>query len=1032
MPTRLVALHVHSWYSLLEGVDSPQRLLEMAAARGYIALAFTDTNNLYGVPAIYDLAWQYGVRPIFGACLRQPEPQNACRPEEMPATDAPIQPVRCTVLISEPEGYSNLCTILSRLHVHSDPLPELLLEYHEGLQVLVDNPQWLAALQPVWRERLWAELIRPGRSIKQERALLETAAARGIRVVASWAVHFAESRGWEAFRLLQAIRYRKMVARLPKRLGVTPAHYLLSAAEVWHRFADIPEALVHAEQLAERCRSDVLPRQLVVPAPPEYWSGPASQQACLQQLRHRCLQALSQYPGDLDEADARLQEELNIIEQRNLAGYFLVVHEIAQEARRRGYPMALRGSAGNSLVCYLLGITDIDPLRYRLPLARFLHAGRGDLPDIDLDFDWRVRDKIMAWMVQRFGAEHTAQVSSHLFFQPRSAFREAAKAYGLSNSQISRLLVHLEARLESLVDRQSELSSTPTWQLLCQAGKELLPETCWARILEATHWLLGRPYHLSLHPGGMVLTPDPLCRHVPLQRAPKGVIMTQLDKDGVERIGLVKIDILGNRALATLTEARCLAGSRVQISETDADTLRLLQRGDTLGVNQLESPAMRHLLVQYQPQTRDDLINVLALIRPAAASIGNKELFLRRRRGLEPLPPLSAQLEPILGETCGLMIFEDQALLAIQAVTGWPAAEADQLRKAISNGLPADQAADWWQRFVRACRVQGVSREIAEHIWTQLARFNAYSFCKSHAVSYGWLAWEVAWYKAHYPLAFWTAALNNNLGMYPLWLYIEAIKWSNIHLLPPCVNRSDLTFRIDGDGIRVGLGNIRGVPRTILTAIVRERERRGPFSSIRDLCRRVPIGPEALAQLIQAGACDFAGLSREELFLEASLYFRRYDETAIFAGHLEHPPPLLPCINRDPAPATKQSLAEAVRQWETLGFVIEVPLMALFRPCLPSGLADSRALQEPPGTRLTLAGLVAASRITTTTDGKPMQFLTLADEWGLVEVTLFPDICPILASPALGPYLVTGQIEEHLGARTLRAIQRPELCMQCS
>lgn len=1029
MPARLVALHVHSWYSLLEGVDSPRRLLEVAAQRGYLALAFTDTNNLYGLLAIHDLAWQYGVRPIFGACLRSLHPTRQRR--ALSANRQESAP-RCTVLISEPIGYSNLCTILSRLHLYQAPLLDLLCEYSDGLQILVDSPHWFEVLQPVFGERLWAELIRPGRSVKQERILLEAAAQRRVRVVASWAVHFAEPQGWKIFRLLQAVRQRQLINRLPGRVAITPAHHLLGAAEVWRRFADIPEALVHAEQLAERCRSDVLPRQLILPAPPEYWraGNSISQLTCLQQqLWQRCSEALRQYKGDPAEARARLQEELSIIEQRGLAGYFLVVQEIAQEARRRGYPMALRGSAGNSLVCYLLGITDVDPLRYRLPLERFLHPGRGDLPDIDLDFDWRVRDDILRWMVQRFGEDHTAQISSHLFFQPRSAFREAAKAYGLSDPQISQLLVHLDACLESLVDEQANTSSA--WQRLRLAGKELFPESAWPRICESAHWLLGRPHHLALHPGGMVLTPDPLCRHVVLQRAPKGVIMTQLDKDGVERIGLVKIDILGNRALATVAEARSLVGIRAELCESDPATLYLLQRGDTLGVNQLESPAMRHLLVQYQPRNRDDLVQVLALIRPAAASVGNKDLFLRRRQGLEPTPPWPALLEPILGETYGLMVFEDQALLAIQAVTGWPAAEADRLRKAISEGLPADQAADWWQRFFQACRRRGIHRETAAQIWSQLARFNAYSFCKSHAVSYGLLAWEAAWYKAHHPLPFWTAALNNNLGMYPLWLYIEAVKWSNICLLPPCVNRSDLGFRIEGNAIRVGLGSIRGVPRAILEALIRERNRHGPFASIRDLCRRVAIGPEALAHLIESGACAFTGLPREEMFLESALYSRHCDETAIFAGHLDNPPPLLPCGNPDIGrSAGQQNLVEAIRQWETLGFVLQIPLMALFRPYLPSGLADSRALQEPPGTCLTLAGLVAASRTTTTTDGKLLQFLTLADEWGLVEVTLFPDTCPLLPCPTLGPYIVTGQIENHLGARSLTATSKPELCGQ--
>ncbi|GBD35237.1 DNA polymerase III subunit alpha [bacterium HR36] len=1042
MPGHLVALHVHSWYSLLEGVDAPERLWQRAAQCGYAALAFTDTNNLYGAVPIHELAWRYGVRPIFGACLRQPgmgcsgvpatREATTERPKASGRKSVSFSPLRrCTVLVAEPVGYAHLCTILSRLHLESVALSQLLQEHAEGLHVLVDDPRGLEVLRPVFGERLWAELIRPGRSVRQERALLEAAARQRVRVVASWAVHFAEPRDYALFRCLMAVRQRMLLARVPKRLAITPEHHLASAEEIWRRFADIPEALVHAEQLAEQCRSDVLPRQLVLPAPPAYWQGlPEAEAASAlwQQLRSRCDQALESRYGDSPSARARLQQELAIIGQRGLAGYFLVVQEIAQEARRRGYPMALRGSAGNSLVCYLLGITDIDPLRYQLPWERFLHAGRADLPDIDLDFDWRVRDAMLQWVCAHFGERHTAQISSHLFFQPRSAFREAAKIFGLSGPQITQLLQRLESRLEDGLAAGEGATSQKAWLLqLARIGQGMLPPAAWAQLWSVARHLLGRPHHLSLHPGGIVLTPDPLCRHVPLQRAPKGVVMTQFDKDGVERIGLVKIDLLGNRALATVAEVRRLLGTTPDISERDTATLQLLQRGDTLGVNQLESPAMRQLLVQYQPHHRDELIHVLALIRPAAASVGNKEVFLRRRRGLQPLPALPPALEAILRDTCGLMIFEDQALLAIQAVTGWPAAEADHLRKAISEGLTEEQALAWWHRLLQACQERGLPKEIAEFLWGQLARFNAYSFCKSHAVSYALLAWEAAWYKAHHPLQFWTAALNNNLGMYPQWVYVEAAKWSGIRLLPPCVNRSALECCIEGNAIRVGLGSIRGVPRTALLQLLQERQRRGSFTDIRDLCRRVALGPEALARLIQAGACDFMQLPREEIFLELALQQRGADDIALFRGHV-HPavPHLLPRAYLR-LPQQRQKLVTALCQWETLGMVLALPLMALFRPLVPAGVADSRALTQPPGTTLTLAGLVAATRIAPTSQGKTMQFLTLADEWGLVEVTLFPDVSPLIPNPVLGPYLVTGRIEDHLGARTLTATQSPTL-----
>jgi DNA-directed DNA polymerase III PolC len=1088
-------LHVHSHYSLLEGVDSPDVLLRRAAACGYRTLALTDSNNLYGAVAFMEAARRYGIRPILGACLRQRKvssEQWTVGSARFPGRPLPTAhcPLSVTALIAEPSGYQSLCRILSRLHLQENPsLVDLLVENPQGLHVLVDDAVLVDRLIEAFGHRLWLEIVRPpphphplspkgrGGRVQGERALLEAGRRRGVQPVASIAAHFATPEGYPTFRLLTAVRQGLLLEQVPADLPITPAHHLVDVETMYQRFRDLPEAIVNAEQLAEQCRSDVLPRGITLPAP----RVPHVHDA-LSYLRLLCERGLrrrksvgwaessrptikptatgmlvgledSAHPTALRTASERLEEELHIIRQRGLAGYFLVVRQIAREARRRNFSMALRGSAGNSLICYLLSITDVDPLRFELPLERFLHAGRLDLPDIDLDFDWRERDEMIASVFARYGAAHTAMISSHLFLQPRSAFREAAKVHGLSNEQISQVIESLAQRVDAIRDpypppvvgpasRRSLTGETPVPPAGKGGGLETVPKTFpleparWPRLLADARRLLDRPRHLSVHPGGIVLTPDPIENYVPLQRAAKGVVITQFEKDAVEQIGLVKIDLLGNRALSTVSEARRrLDPVNRKIAATAADrhdarTLDLLRRGDTLGVNQLESPAMRHLLIQMRPRNMLDVIQALALIRPGAASIGAKEKFIRRRRGLEPVQHLHPYLEPLLRDSCGLMLYEDDALRVVQALTGLSAPEADRFRKQITKSESAEEILALSKAFLAACDRNGIDRKSAEETWVQLAKFNSYSFCRSHSISYGMIAWQAAFLKAHFPLVFWTAALNNNQGMYPRRVYVEAAKNSGIPFFLPCVNRSPREFTIEENGIRTGLGCIRSLDEATMESILADRERRGLYQGLIDFQQRINAGPETLALLIQVGAFDFTNQSRASLMLEAALEEVQPEGASLFTGGTGVSPVgdgrdarLIGC---DPWPFDwKPTDYSQVRQWkeewERLGFLAGPPVMELFRPFLPQGLHDSRCLNSLLGRPIRLAGLVATGRHTETKNGEEMQFVTLEDEWGLVDVTLFPRICPPLAHLSMGPYLVEGEVEEQYGVLTITA-----------
>jgi DNA-directed DNA polymerase III PolC len=1094
-----VHLHVHSWYSLLEGLSSPETLLDRAAACGYTSLALTDTNNLLGAMKFVERAAQCGIRPLLGAHLRHEHTQ-------------------CIALAANRAGYHNLCRVLSRLHLANaasggrkppdEPgaaasgglrpplatLAQLLNESADGLHVLVDNRTLAESLRDAFGDRLWLEVARPWRSPRQEQDMLAWANRLGIKPIATTAVAMATPDDYPALRPVTAVRHITLLDQLPSRLPISPEHHLVDLAEFRQRFHDLPEALANTDLLAEQLRSDVLPRQLIMPTP----RVPRSLDEvrflhllCERGLRRRDL-------GNSLSARQRLREELAVIEAADFAGYFLVVREIARYARNQGHSMALRGSAGNSLVCFLLEITDVDPLRFNLPMERFLHPGRTDLPDIDLDFDWKVRDDVIEHVCRRYGSRYTARISSHLFLQPRSAFREAGKIHGLSSVQVSELLETLSTRVDDLLTEPgraggvSPLIGAPSGGWFHQGAYAprspaprsfpLEPER-WPRIVTDARLLLGRPHHLSIHPGGVVITPRPIEEYVPLQMAPKGVVITQFDKDGVEYIGLVKIDLLGNRALATVDEAvehakmengewRMENGEAAfPIPHSPFPILHSLQAGDTLGVNQLESPAMRHLLVQMQPRGLEDVIQALALIRPGAASVGMKEVFIRRRRGLEPTPALPADLEPFLHETEGLMLYEDDALQVVQALTGLAAADADRFRKRITKHRTEEEALTLSREFLQICAQNGVARAIAASWWVQLAKFNQYSFCKSHSVSYGLIAWKAVHLKVHHPVAFWTAALNNNQGMYPRRVYVEAIKRAGIEMRLPCVNRSAGPFTVDDSlresdvttrwvagaesskprramqdlglqsrvrrgalrrgfedsapatqrlaervvypgAIRAGLDAIGSLDEAVKLAVLEERACHGLYLNLADFRRRVPMGPEALALFIRSGALDFTGQPRPALFFEADLQDRTGGPTQ----------ELFPQAPLDGWLPTDYARSERLREeYRILGFLPGPPLITLFRAHLPPDRIYNDELPQHLGKEVRAAGLVATARTTNTNAGQPMQFITLEDEHGLVDVTLFPGSCPLIPYLTAGPYVATGIIEEQYGVLSVTA-----------
>ncbi len=1035
----IVSLDNRSWYSLLEGLSPPEALVDAALQLGYQALALTDVNSLMGLPAFVAAANKAGIRPLTGATLS-------------------VRSTRMVALAKSMEGYAELSTLITlaqKLKRQSGdvlaPFLQAISRSGRGLHFLVDDPELLRALSAWHPGRVWALISRPrpGMDRPQERylesMLLEAARACAVRPVASCKVLMAHPQRIEAARVLWAIRHRAMVDQYPIPGDAFPANALPSAADWQKRFADLPEALVHARELADRLETNLLPARLIFPAPRK---KPGIEDG--KRLEYLSRKGLKQRELDRDTAACkRMVEEIELICRLGFAGYFLVVRSIARKATRMGLSMALRGSAGNSLICYLLGITEVDPLRFELPLERFLHEERTDLPDIDLDFDWKNRDGIIDWAIRHFGTERTCRISSHLFFQPRAAFRESCRCHGLSNDQTTQLIQALRASTEQLLAQPQEAQRHGVpWSFPLERER-------WWRILDDARLILGMPHHLSIHPGGIVMVPDRIERYVPIQLSAKGVDVTQFDKYGVEATGLVKIDLLGNRALATVDEIarrlRELKAPIVPISDSDQGVIDLLRKGDTLGIGQLESPAMKHLLVQMRPSGIDDLIIALALIRPGAAGIGMKGLFCARRRGKAPAFQPHEKVAEVLHGTDGMLVFEDDGLKLIQVLTKMGPSQADHFRKRIAKNHDPQVAVALRQEFLDRSTPSGVPLDQLEDLWRQLEKFNQFSFCKSHAVSYGLIAWRAAWCKLNVPVLFWTAALNNNQGMYPRRVYAEEILRSGIAILGPCINRSAIEFSpermapdpakrgdrdlaargdqesiaIGGRGaIRTGLGAIGGLNQALMDSIVAHREQNGPFRSFEDYRARVPTPPEGLHLLMKAGCFDLFGQSRPTLRLQDQLEKNAQWQrkgTEMFAS--------LPDLQWR---LQEVSDTEKCRdEFRLLGYSHTRSLGALMKPVIRDGIARlghyadawclSDAIPAKLGKPVLVAGMVAAVRRTYTKTGKPMQFLTLEDEKGFVDLVLFPGNCEILLHVSSGPYLGWGTVEEDMGLFTVIA-----------
>ena len=1002
-----VHLHVHSEYSLLDATCRVSELVGRAAKLGMPALALTDHGVLSGAIKFYQAARDQGIKPLLGCELYVAPGSRKDRDARQGQTYYHL-----VTLAADMDGWRNLLALVNKAHTEGfyyKPRVDLeLLDRHsKGLialsacesgevQKLLLKGRKKEALKAAGRlseifpSRFYLELQDHGleRSRSLIRGQLELARRLGLPYVASADVHYISPDDHEAHQVLINIQGGKRLGGPDARSFDGDGYHFLTEEEIRGRFRELPEAVDRTLEVADRCELELsFGKHLLPDFPvPEEFSSPQ------EYLAHLAWQGAKARFGEPlpEEVKERLSYELSVIERMGLASYFLIVQDFVRYAREQKIPVGPgRGSAAGSLVAYVLGITQVDPLRWGLLFERFLNPDRVSLPDIDIDFCIRGRDEVIRYAAQRYGQDHLAQIGTFDRMASRSVVRDVARVLGLPYEKADRIAkkipfgMPLDQALEKIPDlKELEAGDAEARRLFAIARK-----------------LEGLLRNASTHAAGVVISPEPLEKYVPLLRLPDGQFVTQFDMHDLEALGLLKMDFLGLRNLTLLddvcrlVEAR--AGVRTELSEIPLDdpaTFELIRSGRTTGVFQLESAGMRALIRRLEPTEFRELIAILALYRPGPLETGMAEDYIERKHGRQPITYPHPSVEDILAETYGLPIYQDQVMLMAQRLAGFTLAEADLLRKAMGKKKP-EVMAEMEARFVTGCMKNGIPEESARAIFADIEKFARYGFNKAHATSYAFITYWTAYFKAHFPTEFMAALLSSvQDNTDKLAAYIGECREMGIQVLPPDINESEVEFTPVGEGvIRFGLAAIKHVGRAAVEAIL-EARRTGSFTGFFDFCSRVDperVNRETVECLIKAGAFDRFGPSRKGLLslVDEGLRLAQLARKERASGQrsffgAEELVPKLP-VREDEFPQGELLKFER----ELLGLYISGhPLDEHEARLKAAGVIPLAQAEEARG-RFRVAGRVKASKVISTNGGR-MAFLTLEDKTGEREVVV--------------------------------------------
>ncbi|MGH3137972.1 MAG: DNA polymerase III subunit alpha [Gaiellaceae bacterium] len=1016
-----VELHCHSAYSFLDGASQPEELAARAAELGYETLALTDHDGIYGSLEFAHAAKAFGVRPITGA--------------EVTLDGG----AHITLLVESRRGYANLCRLLTAAHAGTrragredrEPLPastslDLVAELNEGLVCLsgcarrglgVIDPNAAAVLAAAFGQRFFVELQRPfERGDARRIALLHDLAEHlGVETVATGDIHAHHPRRTLLQDVLVAIRCGTSLEGCePERRGNRES-FLRSPEEMLEHFSFDRGAAERSAVVAERLEFD-LTEELGYRYP-DFSDGdePAIRQlaaicghAFHERYERPCGSEPQRRKATRAQARARLEDELKLIDELGLAGFFLLHHEVlslAREAARevRGLdsprsflpPGRGRGSSVGSIVCYLTGLSHVDPVSNELSLGRFLNRELASVPDIDLDFPRDIREKLIVAVTERYGREHAALVASFSTYRSRGAIRDVGKALGLPFAELERL-----ARTSDGWDARrvgEEIARLPD-------GERKLESRRWRAFAWLAGEIAGLPRHVSQHPGGMIVSTRPLIELVPVQPAAMaGRQLCQWDKDSCADAGFLKIDLLGLGMLSAVED--CIEqialkhGEVIDLSRIPFDDRAVyedIQRADTVGAFQIESRAQMQSLLRTKPENLDDITVQVALVRPGPIQGKAVHPYIDARQRIRDDPtyiwPVDHELlrEP-LRSTFGVVVFQDQVLEVAIALARFTVGEAEGLRRAMSRKRSHDALEAYRGRFVAGAAEKGVDVETADKVFDKLVGFSGFGFPKAHAAAFGLLAYQSQWLRHYYPAEFLCALLNAQpMGFYPPATLVRDAQRHGVEVRPADVNLSAARCVIEDSGVRIGISYISSVGMGEAEALVAEREAHGPFQGVADLARRAALSRDELEALVKGGACDGLNLPRRDLLWELGLVFREQSVPGT-GGEAKQLP-----LSLEPTTATP-TLRDLTR-WERMladyrhtGMSVGTHPLALLRSHLPAGTLSSAELHEQRhGRHVAVAGMTIARQRPSTAHG--IVFMLIEDEHGQVNLIVQPHV----------------------------------------
>jgi error-prone DNA polymerase len=999
-----VELHCHSCFSFREGASTPLELVLQAKGLGYGALALTDHDNLAGAMEFARTAKAWDLRPITGA--------------EVTLEGG----FHLTLLAESQRGYANLSRLLTRANLsgpvqrgsgsaRSAPLVRFdwLPEHAEGLIALsgcrkgevarlAEANESRAALEAAARYRdvfgsdsFWIELNDNLAYEDQPRneALVRLANDLGVGYVATNNVHYHARSRHRLHDVLVAVRELKTLEEARPLLRPNSEFYLKSPWEMERLFEELPEAIRATEAIAERCRFD-LTRDLTY-AFPDY-EAPDGRSAD-DFLAELCLRRGRElYGGKFPEIEPRVRDELALIREGRRAGFFLRLWELMQTAHERDLPVRGRGSSVGSLVCYLLGLSGIDPVRYDLFVGRFLNEARleEDVPDIDLDFGRDARDQMFRSIFEKYTTAHAAQVCNFIEYRHASAIRDVGKALGLPPGDIDKIAKRMRSRFAG--NLREELASMPEFAERlggASGGKTTPGDGIWQDFFRLVEELRGFPRHLSQHSGGVIISTTRVDEQVPVERAAMdGRFICQWDKDSVADAGMIKLDLLGYPTLDQLYRGLRYVNERhgrnlrpEDIALDDPKVYEMVREGDSIGIVQIQSRAQIQVLLRINVQTIHDLVIQVALIRPGPIQGGAVNPYIARSIGQEPVTYDHPCLEPVLEETKGVFIFQEQVIQAAMAVAGFTPGQAEMLRRAMSRKRSREAMESLREAFLEGARLNGVPPQTSALVYEKILAFAEFGFPKSHAAAMAETAYKVGWLKRYYPAEFYCALLNEQpMGFYSEEVICNDARRHDIEVLGVDANqsRSECTIESD-DAIRLGFRYVKGIGEAVLERLDAEREN-GPYRSLWDFWRRTRLGREAIENLIRLGAFVFTGLHERELIWQLGTFYQ-------------------PLNTQQPLPlefaAEEVALREMTHKERLLadllltGIAVRGHSMDLIAEHLNEGMAPSRLVQEMAhGEKVTVAGLVAVRQAPQTAKG--FVFHTIEDYFGHVNIITRP------------------------------------------